>query len=152
MRASNTPWSHANTRAGSCTSCTALRTPGGDIYVELYLTPAAEANSVALYRRGTRVLDDLGALDHFARQPWTARTLQGHLDAPFLNLTPGTRSGIIHDAAFAALCEAVQPLEQKLTEIIEAQRRAGEEQASGQQLRGIQRAFREAAGFARRGI
>ena len=122
----------------------ALRTPGGDIYVELYLNPVAEANSVALYRRGTRVLEDLGALDHFARQPWTARTLQGHLDAPFLNLTPGTRSGIIHDAAFAALCEAVQPLEQKLTEIIEAQRRAEEEQASREQLRAIQRAFREA--------
>ena len=38
----------------------------------------------------------------------------------------------------------MQPLEQKLTEIIEAQRRAEEEQASREQLRAIQRAFREA--------
>jgi Histidine kinase-, DNA gyrase B-, and HSP90-like ATPase len=122
----------------------ALRTPAGDIYVELYLNPVATGNSVALFRRGTRVLDDLAALDHFARPPWAAHTLQGHLDAPFLNLTPGTRSGIIQDAAFATLCEALQPLESKLIEIIEAQRRAEEEQASRQQLRAIQRAFREA--------
>ena len=25
---------------------------------------------------------------------------------PFLNVTPGTRSGIIHDERYAALCEA----------------------------------------------
>ena len=39
-------------------------------------------------------------LDHFARPPWNLRYLQGHLDAPFLNLTPGTRTGIIHDSAY----------------------------------------------------
>jgi hypothetical protein len=42
------------------------------------------------------------------------------------------------------LCEGLQPLEAKLVEIIEAQRRAEEEQASREQLRAIQRAFREA--------
>jgi Histidine kinase-, DNA gyrase B-, and HSP90-like ATPase len=122
----------------------ALRTPRGDIYVELYLNEPGEANRVALYRHGTRVIDDLTLLDHFSRPPWNLRTLQGHLDTPFLELTPGTRSGIVHDSAYAALCEAVVPLDAKLSEIIEAQRRAEEEQASRQQLRAIQRAFREA--------
>ena len=70
--------------------------------------------------------------------------LQGHLDAPFLNITPGTRAGIVHDSAYGTLCDAIVPLETKLAEIIEAQRRAEEEQASHQQLRTIQRAFREA--------
>jgi hypothetical protein len=42
------------------------------------------------------------------------------------------------------MCEALKPLEDKLAEIIEAQRRAEEEQASRDQLRAIQRAFREA--------
>jgi hypothetical protein len=122
----------------------AVRTLLGDIYVELYLNEPADANRVALYRHGTRVIEDLTSLDDFSHPPWTLRYLQGHVDTPFLNLTPGTRSGFIHDAAYAALCEGLAPLERKLVEIIEEQRRAEEEQASREQLRTIQRAFREA--------
>jgi hypothetical protein len=121
-----------------------LRTPLGDIYVELFLNEPADTNCVALYRRGTRVIDDLTVLDDFARAPWNLRYLQGHLDASFVNLTPGTRTGIIYDNAYITLCGGLQPLEAKLVEIIGAQRRAEEEQASRKQLRAIQRAFREA--------
>ena len=122
----------------------AVRTPLGDVYVELYLNEPADANRVALYRHGTRVVEDLASLDDFAHPPWTLRYLQGHVDAPFINLTPGTRSGFIHDAAYAALREALAPLAQRLVEVIDEQRRAEEEQASREQLRAIQRAFREA--------
>jgi AcrR family transcriptional regulator len=121
-----------------------LRTPLGDIYVELFLNEPSDSNFVALYRRGTRVIDNLTLLDHFARAPWNLRYLQGHLDASFVNLTPGTRTGIIYDTAYITLCNGLQPLEAKLLEIIQAQRRAEEEQASREQLRAIQRAFREA--------
>ena len=99
---------------------------------------------MALFRHGTRVIEDLALLDDLARPPWTLRSLQGHVDAPFVNLTPGTRSGLVHDTAYATLCEALQPLERKLVEVIEEQRRAEEEQATQEQLRTIQRAFREA--------
>jgi hypothetical protein len=122
----------------------AVRSALGDIYVELYLHEPIDSNRVALYRRGTRVIDDISLLEHFNRLPWTSRYLQGQLDVPFLELTPGTRSGIIQDSAYATMCEALQPLEEKLAEIIDAQRRAEEEQASRDQLRTIQRAFREA--------
>ena len=70
--------------------------------------------------------------------------LQGHIDAPFINLTPGTRSGIIRDEAYAALLAALVPLQENLIEMIEAQRRAEEEQASRELLQTIQRAFRDA--------
>jgi hypothetical protein len=122
----------------------AIRTPLGDVYAELYLNEPADTNRVALARHGTRVIEDIVLLDDFARPPWTLRYLQGHLDAPFVNLTPGTRSGIIHDAAYAALSEGVRSLERKLVDLIDEQRRAEEEQASREQLRTIQRAFREA--------
>jgi len=122
----------------------AVRASEGDVYAEIYLNEPAELNRVALYRHGTRVFEDLALLDDFARAPWTLRYLQGHIDAPFVNLTPGTRSGLIHDSAYASLCEALRPLEQVLTGIIEEQRRAEEEQASRALLRTIQRAFREA--------
>jgi hypothetical protein len=103
-----------------------------------------ETNRVALFRHGTRVFEDISVVDELAKPPWTTRYLQGHIDAPFINLTPGTRSGIIHDEAYAALLEALIPLETTLTETLEAQRRAEEEQASRELLHTIQRAFREA--------
>ena len=70
------------------------RTPFGDIYAELYLNEPTDKNAVALFRHGTRVLEDIALLDDFAHPPWTLRYLQGHLDAPFINLTPGTRTGL----------------------------------------------------------
>ena len=70
--------------------------------------------------------------------------MQGLIDVPFLNLTPGTRTGIIHDERYAALIAALEPLEAHLKGLIEEQQRAEEEQASQQSLKAIQRAFHEA--------
>lgn len=121
-----------------------VRATLGDVYVELYLDEPKDANRVALFRHGTRVFEDISVIDELAKSPWTTKYLQGHIDAPFINLTPGTRSGIIHDEAYAALLSALVPLEEKLIEMLEEQRRAEEEQASRELLQTIQRAFREA--------
>ena len=120
------------------------RTGFGDVYAELYINEPSDANRVALFRRGTRVVEDLVQIDDFARPPWTLRQLQGHIDAAFVELTPGTRAGVIRDAAYAALREGMRALEVRLIELIEEQRRAEEERASRDQLKVIQRAFREA--------
>jgi hypothetical protein len=122
----------------------AVRTPFGDAYAELYLAEPNEAARVALTRLGTRVLEDLRTLAGLNHEPWTSSYLQGLVDAPFLNLTPGTRTGIIQDARYAALVEALAPLEEALRALIAEQRRAEEEQASQQALRAIQKAFHEA--------
>ena len=121
-----------------------VRTSFGDAYAELYLAPPADNGRVALTRAGTRVIEDLATLPGLDRAPWSTRYLQGLIDAPFLNLTPGTRSGVIHDERYAALHDALRPLEETVAGLIEAQQRAEEEQASVQSLRAIQRAFREA--------
>ena len=121
-----------------------VRTSYGDAYVELYVTEPAESSRVALYRSGTRVVEVLGFLPGLEHAPWTSSYLEGLIDVPFLNVTPGTRSGIIHDERYAALCEALRPLEEHLNALIAEQQRAEEEQASQQLMRAIQRAFREA--------
>ncbi len=121
-----------------------VRSGFGDAYAELYLTEPADTSRVALTRGGTRVIEDLGTLSGLERPPWTSRYLQGLIDVPFLNLTPGTRSGIVHDDRYAALVNALVPLESHLNALIEAQQRAEEEQANRESLRAIQRAFREA--------
>jgi len=116
----------------------------GEIYVELYLNESSSENRVGLYRAGTRVLNSLSELDRFATEPWTSGWLEGIIDVPFLNLTPGTRSGIIHDSNFSAFSESVRPLEVKLAEIIMEQKRAEEERASRKILKTVQKALKEA--------
>src|SRR5499427_7841758 len=122
----------------------AVRSPFGEAYAELYLTEPDEDCRVALTRGGTRVIEDLATLPGLERPPWNSRYLQGLIDVAYLNLTPGTRSGIVHDERFAAFGQALAALESHLNDLIEAQRRAEEEQANRESLRAIQRAFREA--------
>ena len=121
-----------------------IRSPFGEAYGELYLTEPDEDCRFALTREGTRVIADVGTLPGLERPPWTSRYLQGLIDVPYLNLTPGTRSGIVHDERYGAFVEALVPLEAHLSGLIEDQRRAEEEQANRESLRAIQRAFREA--------
>jgi Histidine kinase-, DNA gyrase B-, and HSP90-like ATPase len=122
----------------------AIRTSFGDAYAELYLAEPAEMARVALTRTGTRVIEDLATLSGLERSPWNSRYLQGLIDVPFLSLTPGTRNGIIQDDRYAALVAALEPLERRLQELIDEQKRAEEEQASQQSLKAIQKAFHEA--------
>jgi hypothetical protein len=76
--------------------------------------------------------------------PWTSGYVQGIIDAPYLNLTPGTRLGVIHDAALARLADELGPLESRLAKIIEDQQRAEEERTSRDVLRSVQGALKEA--------
>jgi hypothetical protein len=121
-----------------------VRSTFGEAYAELYLTEPVDDCRVALTRNGTRVIEDIATLPGLDRHPWDTHYVQGLIDVPYLNLTPGTRSGIVHDERYAALLEALAPLEAHLNGVIEAQRRAEEEQATRESLRAIQRAFREA--------
>ena len=121
-----------------------VQSAGGDIYAEIYLGEPENQGHVSLYRSGTRILEDLRELDVFNREPWSSPYLQGIVDAPFLNLTPGTRSGVIHDEALQSLADALVPVEQKLIDIIDEQRRAEEERTSVKILRSVQKALKEA--------
>jgi len=115
-----------------------------EVYAELYLHAHSPANAVSLYRSGTRVLENLSEISGFARMPWASGYVQGIIDAPFLNLTPGTRLGIIHDSALARLADELAPLESRLAKIIEDQQRAEEERATRDVLRSVQGALKEA--------
>ncbi len=116
----------------------------GDIYLELYLAEPGTENRVGLYRAGTRVLENVLDFEAFQHTPWNEGYLQGIVEAPFLHLTPGTRSAIIRDDTFVDLCRSLEPVEEALSRIIVAQKKAEEEQASKRILRSVQRALREA--------
>jgi hypothetical protein len=116
----------------------------GEIYVELYLNSQSVENHVGLYRSGTRVMGSLAELDAFNKEPWNSGFLQGMIDAPFLQLTPGTRTGVVHDESFEAFCVALEPVEARLNEIIVEEKTAEEEQASRNILKSVRKAFKEA--------
>ena len=121
-----------------------VHTPYGDAYAELYLAEPDDNSRLALTRSGTRVVEDLASLPGLDHAPWSLRYIQGLIDVPFLNLTPGTRTGIIQDERYSALIAALEPMETHINGLIEEQQRAEEEQASQQSMRAIQRAFHEA--------
>ena len=119
-----------------------IRNPLGEIYVELYLTqPSAK---VGLYKLGTRVVEDITSLEGFDRPPWNSGYLEGILDASFIQLTPGTRGGVIFDSALQSLVESLGPLEEALRQSVDEQRRAEEEEASRSILRKVTKALHEA--------
>lgn len=120
------------------------RQPSPQTYLELYLSRPGPTNVVGLYRAGTRVLENIAELAIFSKPPWTSGYLQGLVEAGYLNLTPGTRTGVIQDETLARLEAELRPVEEQLIEVIEAQRRAEEEQTSREVLRSIQKALKEA--------
>ena len=111
---------------------------------ELYLNEPAADNVVSLYREGTRVLTSITDLEGFNRAPWNSPYLVGLIDAPHINLTPGTRMGVIRDLYLDDLQESLKPVEQYLLARLDAQEKAEEEKASKEMLHTISKAFREA--------
>jgi hypothetical protein len=90
------------------------------------------------------VLEDLCELAIFSKPPWSGGHLEGIVQADYVNLTPGTRSGVIQDESLARLAMELQPVEAQVLQLIEEQRRAEDEQASRDVLRTIQKAIKEA--------
>ncbi|MCX7030574.1 MAG: ATP-binding protein [Spirochaetes bacterium] len=121
-----------------------VTTSRGEIYLEVYLNAQDPANQLSLYRRGSRVVPSLSDLETFAVEPWTSGYFQGLVDAPFLQLTPGTRTGVVLDDDFQVFREALAPVESSLMDVIALERQAEEEQASRDILKAVQKAFREA--------
>jgi hypothetical protein len=120
------------------------RCPFGDLYFELYFAEPSQENEIGLYKGGTRVLSDISRLDRFSKAPWNSKYLEGMIDAPFLQLTPGTRDGIVLDEAYESFCIALEPVEEALLGLLEEKRKAEEDEASKQILGRVTRAFREA--------
>jgi hypothetical protein len=116
------------------------------ITLELYFNSQSPNQTVGLYRLGTRVQPSIANIDAFSKSPWTSGYLTGLIDAPFLNLTPGTRDGVIRDQAFMDFCEMLKPTEEALEKILEEQKQAEDEKASQEVFKSIQKAFKEAIG------
>ncbi|MFM9010227.1 MAG: ATP-binding protein, partial [Planctomycetota bacterium] len=121
-------------------------TPLGDINVEVYVRgeQAGGEPGIAVCKDGTRVLKDVTELLPFQHAPWTDRRLEGLVDFEPLTLAPGTRSGIVPDAALDTLVEASAAIEEDIREALAAREQAEAERASRQLLKQVHKAFASA--------
>jgi hypothetical protein len=70
-----------------------------------------DAGRVRLGCAGAVVLDDLASLPELAHAPWTDERLVGVVDFPHLEVAPGSRRGIVPNAAASALVDALIAIE-----------------------------------------
>jgi len=119
-------------------------TERGQIYLELYVNTFSQTNQIELFRSGTRVVPSVTEYEVFDSDPWRSGYLQGMIDVPFLQLTPGTRGGVVQDEGFQIFCAAMERIGRQVQEAVDQEKRIEEEQASRNILKSVQRAFREA--------
>jgi len=119
------------------------KTPMGDVQIELYLRCESSQPDagISLCKDGTRVLRDIGELLPFQQAPWNDGRLEGLLDFEPLTLAPGTRSGIVADAAFDAFVVAATALEPEILAALAEREQAETDQASRQILKQVHKAF-----------
>ena len=121
-----------------------VKNPIGEIYYEIYISSPNSENKIGLYKNGTRIFESITDIDQLNIEPWNSGYLQGIIDVSFLQLTPGTRDGVIFDDNFESFTVSLEELSDSLSEIINEQRRADEEKTSQNILNSLKKAFKEA--------
>jgi hypothetical protein len=119
------------------------------VRVELYLARGAERPAIQVACAGTLVADDVAQLEALglAVAPWVGRDVVGLVDFGGFNVPPGTRRGVMPDAAALAFVSAMEALSPKVN--AELARLDDERRAAADRdvVRDIKRALR---GFTRR--
>jgi hypothetical protein len=121
-------------------------TPLGDVTVEVYMRgdSGGGEGGIALCKDGTRVLGEIAELLPFQQPPWDDRRLEGIIDFEPLALAPGTRSGIIADAALEALVAVRDAIGSDILAALDTREQAETERASRQILKQVHKAFASA--------
>lgn len=118
------------------------------IRIELYLSRGAERAGIQLACAGTLVAEDIADVDAlgFETPPWSGRELTGIIDFPGFRVPPGTRRGVVPDAAATAFAHALAACEPAITaelERLEHQRRTEADRQLVDELRKALRGLRQ---------
>lgn len=118
------------------------------IRLELYLARGAERPAIQVACAGTLVADDIAdlAVLGFSDPPWSGCEVTGIIDFAGFQVPPGTRRGVVPNAAAAAFARAMAALEPVLrAELgrLEQERRAASDRHIVDELRRAMRGLRE---------
>ncbi len=106
-----------------------------------------DAGRVRLGCAGAVVLDDLASLPELAHPPWTDERLVGVIDFPHLEVAPGSRRGIVPNAAAAALIDALVAIEPVVAARLEERSNAEAASLSEDMHRQLARLFTRVTNF-----
>lgn len=114
--------------------------------VELYVVAGGGDAAIQVACAGTLVADDLAELASLGlgEAPWVGRGLSGVIDFSDLNIPPGTRRGVVPDAAaqaFIAALGALRPLVEAELERVERERQVANAREVARDLRAALRGF-----------
>ena len=121
-------------------------TPLGEVNVEIYTRGDGddEPAGISLCKDGTRVLASIAELLPFQHAPWDDLRLVGLVDFEPLALAPGTRGGIVPDAALDALVTVAPVIEADIRVACASREQAEAERASRHLLKQVHKAFASA--------
>lgn len=135
------------------------RLPGiGPIAVDGYAYPielalhyagdaGADAGRVRLSCAGAVVLSDITELEELAHPPWDDPRLCGVIDFPHLEVPPGSRRGIVPNAAAAALVEALKGVGALVSERLEERAHAEAASLSEDMHKQLAKLFTRVTGY-----
>ena len=125
------------------TSISKVKTPPGNIHFKLYIAQQGEKGKVSIYRRGTKIIDDITEIPELNHEPWNNLLLEGMIDSRFVNVPPGTRKGIIPDVHLAELIEVVRFQEKQINEVINKAIQQREQEISRDIIKSLRDAFQD---------
>ncbi len=88
-----------------------VETPDGNIIFKLFITQQGEEGKVSIYRRGTKVIDNITEIPELDHEPWSNPLVEGMIDSRFINIPPGTRKGIVPDMQLKHLIDSTISVE-----------------------------------------
>ncbi len=114
------------------------------VRLEIHLAAEGESEPLAIYAAGTLVAESFHELAFLLLDcaPWTDRRLTGLVDFPGFTVAPGSRRGVVPDAAATAFVRALRGVEPLLEEALASLERRQAEELDRRLVRDLQRAFR----------
>jgi hypothetical protein len=115
--------------------------------VGLWDGPEEASPGIALYAGGTRVAERLTGVPALAldRRPWNDARLTGSIEYPQLAVPPGSREGVLPDAAATALASALSSIEPRIADALDEAARAESERAERSMIRDLRAVFEAVA-------
>lgn len=118
-----------------------IRTPFGDIHLNLFINPTGRAESIAVYHKGNLVLDSIGELDEFAHEPWTSGKVTGEVTNDFNKPNTGRSGFLRHSKKWPVWINALRGVAPQLQAEVKRLTKEASEEATRQMHKRIREAF-----------